>query len=1049
MTRLPFKVTSVVVLALLAVIGIWLGLRLHSAEDEATEIAPPAVPSKTAPAAAEEPELGPESVLERELTGEEQHTYALELEADEYVHAVVEQDGIDVAVALLDPGGRTLLKVDSPTGARGAEAVYLVAKTAGRHRLQVRSWPGSPSGRFRLRLASWRSATAADRDRAAAALVFAEAEELRRKGRRDAYRAAIRSYRQAARLWQAAGETRQQALAMSRVGWMFDELGETDESIGWLTRSLERFRESGDDDTQIASILSRLGCLYRTIGELQEARTCHEEALRLARELEDPRREAFYLQNLGLVYKTLGKPQQALTCYEQAIALWRGLDELVGKAGTLANLSVLYSWLGQLERAQELLEESLRLSREAGDRHAEARALAPLGAVQRRRGELRESLDSLRQLLALRQALQDHRGEAVALKELARTHFELGEYEQAQRAGEDALAFFREMPERKNEAEVLSDLGRLHEQLDDPPRALACFTAALKAFALAGSRSGEASALYGAALAERKHGDLGAARARVEEAVAIVESLRTQTEILELRSSYLAAKQDYYELYIDLLIEIDVRDPTAEGSVLALEVSERRRARTLLDLLIEPSPDPDPALRARERDLQRLIDAKDRERPGGEAAAGDRAGVERELEQLLRAREELRAEIRVGSSRASLVEAPPRLSSQDIQQLLDDDTLLLEYSLGEARSFLWLVTPTDLQHYELPGRSEIEKLARDAHGLLAGSRGRRRKGRLMLVTAELSRLLLQPVAERLATKRLLVVSDEALQYIPLAALPLPAGHPALGRARGGPAQPMVTEHEIVHLPSLAVLAVLRRQRQARRPAPKLVGVVADPVFDPRDPRVEKPASGDPTPSDPGDPDLPWLGRLVSSRAEAEAILALVPEGQGLAALDFDAGRELVMSGALADYRYVHFATHGRFDPQQPELLELVLSQVDEHGRPRDGSLRSHEIYRLNLPVEMVTLSACRSGLGREVRGEGLVGLTQAFLHAGAARVVVSLWKVDDRATAELMERFYRGIFEDELRPAAALRAAQLSMLREQRWEAPYYWAGFFLQGEWR
>jgi len=679
----------------------------------------------------------------------------------------------------------------------------------------------------------------------------------------------------------------------------------------------------------------------------------------------------------------------------------------------------LYSWLGQFERARELLDDALRLSRESGDRSAEARALSRLGAVQRRLGQLAEARDSLLRSLALQQELSSRFGEAVAVKELARTYFELGEYTAARRAFERALDGFRKLRKRKVEAEVLSDLGWLHDALDDPQRALAYFAEAVEIFQRAGNRSGEASALYGAARTERTAGKLGAARERIENALAIVESLRTQTEIMELRSSYLAGKQDYYELYIDLLMESHDGDPTAGFDALALETSERRRARTLLDLLSEdvenPDQDPHPA--------------------------------------------------------------PPRVGLAEIRQLLDHDTLLLEYTLGKKRSFLWMVTPTQLQHFELPGRSEIGERARDAHRLLA-SRGRRGKGRLRLVTTRLSELLLAPVAEALGTKRLLVVSDEALQYIPLAALPIPPGHPAeSGRARGGPAPPMVTEHEIVHLPSLAVLALLRRQIEARRPAPRLVAVVADPVFDARDPRVEKPAPETIKPSDPGDPDLPpfddrrsdagrkpapelrlgpremdekpWLGRLTSSRQEAEAILALVPAGEGLAALDFDASRELVMSGVLADYRYLHFATHGRFDPRRPEFLGLVLSQVDERGRPCDGSVGPHEIFHLNLPVAMVTLSTCRSGLGREVRGEGLVGLTQAFLHAGAARVMVSLWRVDDQATAELMARFYRGIFEDALRPAAALRSAQLSMLREKRWEAPYYWAGFFLQGEWR
>jgi len=256
---------------------------------------------------------------------------------------------------------------------------------------------------------------------------------------------------------------------------------------------------------------------------------------------------------------------------------------------------------------------------------------------------------------------------------------------------------------------------------------------------------------------------------------------------------------------------------------------------------------------------------------------------------------------------------------------------------------------------------------------------------------------------------------------------------------------MLTEHEIVYLPSLSVLKALRAQRVGRPPPTGSVAVLADPVFEAEDPRL----GGGRPPAVASGTRSPALQRLLASRSEAQAVLSVVPPGSGLLALDFDATTELVASGALADYRFVHFATHSRLEADHPENMELVLSLVDADGRKVDGLLGARQIYRLRLPVEMVVLSACRSGLGREVRGEGLVGLAQSFLYAGSARVMSSLWQIDDDATAELMERFYRAIFERGERPAAALRSAQLSMLGEERWQAPYYWAGFVLQGEWR
>jgi CHAT domain-containing protein len=192
-----------------------------------------------------------------------------------------------------------------------------------------------------------------------------------------------------------------------------------------------------------------------------------------------------------------------------------------------------------------------------------------------------------------------------------------------------------------------------------------------------------------------------------------------------------------------------------------------------------------------------------------------------------------------------------------------------------------------------------------------------------------------------------------------------------------------------------------------------------------------------------------IRRLRFTRREAEQILAEAPSGKNLKAIDFKANRATATGGELSKYRYVHFATHGYVDSQRSDLSAIVLSLVDENGQPQDGFLRAHEIYNLNLPAELVVLSACETGLGKEIKGEGLVGLTQGFMYAGARRVVVSLWNVNDKATAELMARFYRGMLKENKTPAAALRSAQMEMSRQPQWQSPYYWAAFTLQGDWR
>jgi CHAT domain-containing protein len=336
----------------------------------------------------------------------------------------------------------------------------------------------------------------------------------------------------------------------------------------------------------------------------------------------------------------------------------------------------------------------------------------------------------------------------------------------------------------------------------------------------------------------------------------------------------------------------------------------------------------------------------------------------------------------------------------------------------------------------------------------------------------LSGLVIAPVADQLGKKRLAIVADGALHFIPFGALP--SVSPAAsgnGRQRiAGKPKLLIADHEIVNLPSASTLAVIRGDITGRQKAARSVAVLADPVFMPDDERVKtrekSPTKTDNSTTSRRESKLErqlikatedtgvaqgrfYVPRLPGTRREAEQIVAMVSSVDRRLALDFAANRETAMSAELGQYRYVHLSTHGLLNSVHPELSGLVFSLVNEQGEAKDGFLLAHEIYNLKIPAEAVVLSACETGIGKDIRGEGLVSLTRGFMYAGAPRVVVSLWAVSDPATTELMVRFYEGILKQGLRPAAALRAAQLSLMNEKRWGAPYYWAPFTLQGEWR
>jgi CHAT domain-containing protein/tetratricopeptide (TPR) repeat protein len=719
-------------------------------------------------------------------------------------------------------------------------------------------------------------------------------------------------------------------------------------------------------------------------------------------------------------------------------------------------------------------KRSLDLFNKAGLRMAEVEVMQSVGETYLASSEPDEALTQFEKALALTRELENPLWEAHSLRLIGLTYLSMDEPAKAIEHFRQALEVPRSWEDRRYDAYALGDLGTAYQGIGEYDLALESFNRALDLSRDCRDRLGEAIALFNLARFESERGLSNEARHYVEETLKIAESLRAGIESHDLRASYLASIQLYHELHIELLMRIHGSRPSDRLDALAFESSERARARSLLESLVEAGVDirqgVDPELLARERRLKRSLDGKTERQIRQSSDAEDRAEAEAlalEIRNLNAQYDLLQAEIRSKSPRYASLTQPEPLSLDAVQrQVLDERTIVLEYSLGEERSFLWAVERGNHASIELPPRAAIEGAAREVHGLLTARlpvpgesvgdyrrRVREADAGYWAVASRLSEMLLGPVAERMNEKRIVIVSDGALQYVPFAALPIPG--------QEGEPVPMIVEHEIVNLPSVSAFAVLRRE-SLERDEPKLsVAVLADPVFELDDPRVggEASVSERPTPLDFDvgralrDSGLfrgTGLGipRLVSTRWEADAILAAAPKGTTLRALDFDASRAAAMSPELGQYRMIHFATHGVVNNEQPGLSGIILSMVDENGNPTNGFVRLHDIYNLDLPADLVVLSACNSALGKPVDGEGLVGIVRGFMYAGARRVVASLWKVDDEATGELMARFYREMFENELAPAAALRNAQIAMWRQEQWGPPFFWAAFVLQGEW-
>jgi len=976
--------------------------------------------------------------LASRISKSETHAYVFSLEKDELADLVIDQQGADVAASLYAPDGRRMATVDSGYGKRGPEILPILAEAAGRYRLAVVS---SDSGRYEIRIAALRPASARDRERVAAERLFSSGEELRRRDDQPSLTAAAGRELAALARFRALGERRREADVLYSLGQARLRLERNAAALEAYQGALALFRAQGRE-REAGRALNYTGQVQRYLGRPREALESYREALALNRRLGERWAEAVTLTNLGKLYgDSLGETGKALDGYEQALALWRELGDRGKEAATLKNLGDLYQFQGEPRKALDYLEPALAIFEAEGRPRETAGLLVSIGDTRSRSGDGSKGAELLRRALAIQRRIGDRRGEALTLNDLGWVHLLLGQPREARTWFARAAPIFREIGDRPGETAVLASLAWVDAELGHPREAIESLDRLLPPLAASGDRQTEAMALLALARARRAVGDLPAAGAAAEAGIARVEALRGGSASPELRTSFLASNQAFYGFYVDLLMELEAREPGAGHAARALAASEEARARSLLDLLTEARAGLRqgiaPPLLAREAEAARAVDeAEDRRRALADAGAPPArlAPAERELRLRLTGYDRVQSEIRLASPGYALAQPRPLDLEQIQRQVVDADTLLLEYALGAERSFLWAVTPDSIASFELPPRAEIEAAARRAHQLLAASRQTLARGQAGLALAELSRLLLQPAAGLLGRKRLLIVADGALHFVPFAALPIP-----------GTEEPLVAGHEIVTSPSASALAVLRSELDGRRSPPRTLAVVADPVFDAADPRVAHGSRRGATAPRVPSP----FARLPFSREEAESILALAPRDGRLKALGFAASRETVLSGALRRYRIVHFATHGVLDAAHPELSGIVLSQVDPEGRPRDGFLRAHEIYRLSLPADLVVLSACGTALGREIHGEGLVGLTRGFQYAGARGVLVSLWEVEDRATAELMRLFYREVLQRGRTPAAALRAAQAALREEPGWQAPYYWAGFVLQGDWR
>lgn len=880
------------------------------------------------------------------------------------------------------------------------------------------------------------------------------------------YTAEQRSAAEAALRVPCVGDIEQQALAERLLGSAYINSGDYSAGARETERAVTLFRRIGDAPGETAA-LRNLGLAYEESGELGKALATVRRALAGAERIGDTRLLALLRNDMALTYSARGEFARAADAYHKSLAALAGHPYPMAEAVAWINLGVAYGQLGDAEQATSAFERGESAS-------TQANCWSCLAEIDADRGDdLLDASDAVRAAAAYQAALAiaaEHqlvRQRAEALRGLGRCAIATGRWSDARSLLAAARGALQGTSERLNEALIDVALGDLDDRLGRTAAAAADYGRALQLARGAANETWQAAALASLARVELESGQLVRARGSIAAAVALIESERTRIDAPELRTSYFGTKRSYYGLYIDILMQLEHARPGRGYAADALAVAERARARQLQDELearaIDLRHHVAPALLAAESTAADGLHALAWQLSRASASeAARRSTLERDIDQASRDLDEARGRIRAADPRYAELVHPAPLSLEEIQRhLLDPETSVLEYWLGERASYLWVVNRGTLRAVALRGRETIDAAASDfrarvlapvasaastvpierrsAFDAEQAAAGRVSAARLAdeLVPAQVRGLLRQVIA---------VVPDGELERIPFALL-LAGADRSNGDTGSGAAA------AVVYLPSIRTLRSLRALPASSAPR-RALAVLADPVFRADDVRLTRSAQPGATRNAlllqaAGAAGISALQRLPYTRDEARVIAAFADPRRSWVALDFAASRSAALQAPWHRYSVIHFATHALLNSRHPELSGIVLSLYDSRAHPEDGFLRASDIYGLDMPADLVVLSVCDSAVGKDVGAEGPANLARALFYAGAHRVLASLWAVDDRASVAFMQAFYRSLFERGEPAIEALADAQREVRSNARWRLPYYWAAYVLEGDWR
>jgi len=810
-----------------------------------------------------------------------------------------------------------------------------------------------------------------------------------------------------------------------------------------ISKQAEKLAEELGEEEFLAIILANRANIYGDRGDYAEELKEQERCLAIFQKLGSLPHIAITYQNIGAEQLIMGNYGKAQEAFQRSLDIAEQVDDKPLMGVVLSDISEIHLRLGSYDDALDYAQRSLKVLKEVGEQRPIADSLETVGEIYASTGNYNAALKIFKDEFRLGEKIKDQMKLASSQYQIGVTCAKLGDYDQALTNYKNALALWSAAEIKLWMGQCYLMIGSAEFHKKELARADDAFDKSIALFKETGSQDVLWRAIYNKSLVNRDTGNLTEAATLMKEAVEVLDRVRAEVFLPEQKWMFLEDRLDVYEDLIGLLIN-------SQNIADAFDYAQRSKARAFLDLLSEARIDPHGNLNNEEYEEKRHLQAEMMNLNQSineeyENEKVDQAAIhelQKERNRLDDQYVNLMLKIRQQNPRYAGLQYPQPLKLADAQALIDKDTVLMEYFVGKKGSFCFVITRDDAKAFSLPAEGELKEQVRSIIGAIqeqdlvwATTNGMYRQ--YAITARSLYRKLLEPAGVALQMKRKIIIApDGMLGYLPFECLLTAGGD--FKQIDFSKLSYFGLNYEIQYVPSISVLAAIEQNRPTNKDDHRKAFIAfADPENQPGPPKNLTGLDGEVS---------NWstsLQPLPFAKTEVEEISKLYPKGSTTLLIGKDASEVNAKKMDLQDYRIVHFASHGLIDEEHPQFSSLILNS----GGDEDGYLTMREVFDLKLNADLVVLSACKSGLGQRIRGEGMTGLSRSFFGAGASSVLVSLWNVSDRSTSKFMISFYSEMETAKLTEAAALKAARRKMILSKKYSHPYYWSPFILIGK--